>query len=171
MDAESVRRAPRGAWRWPAIIVGLLAGHVLLMGIAVLVATSDTSFQVVPDYYRKSLEWDRTQAMLRASARLGWTLRIEPGAADLRGQRDVRVTLRDANGEGVAGATVELDYLHAAQAQPQRATLELDSAGACVASLPMRASGFWQFEALARSGQTRFAARMTQYVSDLRSER
>ena len=62
MNAVNVTQPIRrraGSIRWPLIIVGLLLGHMSLMGVAVTLATRVGRDGVVPDYYQKAVNWDR----------------------------------------------------------------------------------------------------------------
>lgn len=61
MTPANAVRNPR-CLRWPLIVIGLLLGHVCLMAVAVTVAVRDRSNPVVPDYYQKAADWDRTHA-------------------------------------------------------------------------------------------------------------
>jgi hypothetical protein len=54
--------------RWPLIVIALLVGHICLMTVAVAIATHDRNGAIIPDYYQKAVNWDRTQAQLRANA-------------------------------------------------------------------------------------------------------
>ena len=62
----AIAAKPR-SYRWPTIIVALLAGHVVLMMWAVFKATADPNFVVIPNYYDKAVNWDKEQARRAAS--------------------------------------------------------------------------------------------------------
>src|SRR5215207_5791090 len=84
--------------RWPFIVAGLLVVHVALMTVAVVIATHDRSFAVLPNYDDNAVHWDRDQAKRRASAKLGWKLEIVPAeTVDPIGRRNVSVRLTDAD--------------------------------------------------------------------------
>ena len=54
---------------WPLIVIALLVGHITLMTVAVAIATHDhNGSAVIPDYYQKAANWDRTRAKQRAAA-------------------------------------------------------------------------------------------------------
>jgi len=54
---------PERHLRWPLIVIGLLLGHMAIMFVAVVLATRDrASSAVIPDYYQKAVDWDRTHA-------------------------------------------------------------------------------------------------------------
>src|SRR3954466_7927827 len=92
-------------WPWPLIVVGLLLGHVSIMVTAVILATGDKSFAVLPNYYEKAVNWDKNQAELRASEKLGWQVTLVPSPdVDPAGHRSLMLTLADATGHAVADA-------------------------------------------------------------------
>ena len=150
---------------WPWIVVGLLASHVILMVAAAAMATRDRSFAVVPNYYEKGVNWDKTQAEKRASEKLGWKLTIGPSAhPDARGQRAVQVQLTDGSGRAIPSAKIELDYFHDSHANEQKnVTLSLE-AGKGEQSLAMPYTGFWEFHATATAEGKTFVSTTTQWV-------
>ena len=50
---------PERHLRWPLIVIGLLLGHMLLMLVAVVLATREHPSKVIPDYYQKATNWDK----------------------------------------------------------------------------------------------------------------
>jgi hypothetical protein len=60
---------PQRHLRWPLIVIGLLLGHMCIMLVAVVLATREHPSKVIPGYYEKAVNWDRTQAELRAANR------------------------------------------------------------------------------------------------------
>jgi nitrogen fixation protein FixH len=171
MNAENpalpVTRKPRH-WKWPLIVVGLLLGHISIMVTAVVLATSDKSFAVLPDYYQKAVNWDRSQADLRASEKLGWQVILVPSPeVDPTGHRTVTLTLSDAAGQPIANADVEVSAYH--QARPNemiQATFHTDASGQASQALAMRREGFYQIGITARAGTQRFVTAMTPFVSN-----
>ena len=150
---------------WPWIVVGLLGVHVTLMAVAAAIATRDRSFAVVPNYYEKGVNWDKTQAEKRASEKLGWKLTIEPSAhPDAHGQRAVQIQLTDANGRAIPAAKVELDYFHDSHANEQRSTTLSLKGGKAEQTLAMPYTGFWEFHATATAEGKTFVATTTQWV-------
>lgn len=167
MPNETKPTPKRKFARWPWIIVALLGAHASLMMVAVSLAKNDRSFVVIPDYYSRSLQWDKDQAARRASQQLGWQIKIEPAETiDPLGQRDVVLTLLDRDSKPIRGATIQLDYFHGAHAGDRNhVTLTEGSvAGRYEAKLPMRYSGFWQFELSADAQQKHFVQSITQEV-------
>lgn len=158
--------APKRSLRWPLIVVGLLVTHVLFMVLVAVIAVSDRSFAVLPDYYRKALNWDQDRAALAAGERLGWKLRIDPSSrVNPLGQRSVRFELTDSSGRPVGQSKLRATYFHHAHAaDAKRIELEEDSPGRFVATLPMRQSGLWQFDVTIDAGGQAFAATVVQFV-------
>ena len=156
--------APRSRRRdalWPiGLALALLASAGLNIAFAVL-ASRDGSVAVEPDYYRKSLDWDRTMAQERANHALGW--HIDVGSETAAGARTRRLVarLRDREGADIAGAVVEVDARHGARAADVvTGTLASAADGRYVADLPLRRPGLWELQLVA----TRGAARYTQRV-------
>lgn len=51
--------AKAGMWPWPGLILVLLGMQVILCAVAIHLALQAPGGEVVPDYHRKALEWDR----------------------------------------------------------------------------------------------------------------
>jgi nitrogen fixation protein FixH len=153
--------------RWPLIVIGLLLGHMTIMFVAVALATHDRSSTVIPDYYQKSLNWDRAQADRRASEQMGWGVTVTPApGVDPLGRREVLVGVTDAGGAAVADADVELSYYHLSHpGEAARANVHTGADGRARATLPMRYEGFWQIDVTVKSGERRFVTVLSQFVS------
>ena len=155
---------------WPGIVIALLVGQIVVSLFAVSLALSDPSQAVEPDYYAKSLRWDTTQAQLRASEALHWTAvwNIAP-TADILGQREVRLTLTDAQGQPIHDAAVNvLFFHHARSADRQEQPLTAAGDGVYLAVLPMRRDGIWQLELTVTHGETMFVETQTPRVGNSR---
>jgi nitrogen fixation protein FixH len=164
--STSNARPPRHL-RWPLIVIGLLLGHMTIMFVAVALATHDRASTIIPNYYEKSLDWDRAQAERRASEKLGWRVTVTPSPqVDPLGRRDVLVRVTDASGEAIPSADVELTYYHLSHpAEAQHAQLHTSADGRVNATLPMRYEGFWQIELTAKAAEQRFSTVLSQFVS------
>jgi nitrogen fixation protein FixH len=152
------------------IVIGLLLGHILIMAVAVALATRGESSTVIPGYYQKALNWDRTQAALRASEKLGWTVALAPALdVDPLGRLNVVVNVTDAQGAAVAGAEVELSFVHLAHpAEVQHAQVRTGEEGRAQATLTMRYEGFWQIEVTAKAHGETFVTVLSPFVSNAR---
>jgi nitrogen fixation protein FixH len=146
--------APRSAWFWPALVISLLAGQVVLVLVMAYLAVSDHSFAVEPDYYRKALHWDAEMAQQQANRRLGWSLHVEISEpSDLFQQRGVRCVIADRAGKPVEGATVELvAFPHVRGNERQTLTLAAVEAGRYGAAVRMAQGGLWEFRVVAKRG-------------------
>jgi nitrogen fixation protein FixH len=171
MNAENpalpAPRKPRH-WKWPLIVVGLLLGHISIMITAVVLATSDKSFAVLPDYYQKAVNWDRSQADLRASEKLGWQVMLVPSPdVDPTGRRTLTLTLADSDGRPIGNADVEVSAYH--QARPNeviQATFHTDASGQASQVVTMRREGFYQIGITALAGTQRYVTAITPFVSN-----
>ncbi|MEE9403450.1 MAG: FixH family protein [Algisphaera sp.] len=140
---------PKGRYRWPIIIVGLLVVHTSFIIYAATLALGDKSFTVVPNYYDKALNWDKTRQSQRQAADLGWTFNVLPSTvADDTGQRQIVAHFKDANDQPLRGAAVSLQlYHHAHAGDVIHVALKENNQGHHQALAPLAASGTWHFDA------------------------
>lgn len=156
----------RRRFAMPAVVLGLLGGHVVFILLAITLATGDRSFAVVPDYYQKAVAYDDRKAALAVSAALGWRVALEPGAqVTSLGERDVLVRLRDREGAAVSGAQVAVSGYHFSRAD-EPVSFELAEAlpGQYVGRAPLGREGFWWFELTAVRGGEDFFTEFKQFV-------
>jgi nitrogen fixation protein FixH len=158
------------AWLWPGIIIGILGVHTIGCLIVVYIATSDPSHAVVPDYHNKAVAWDQQQAQARASLRLGWTCTIETSlAADMFGQRTVRISLRDADDKSLTEAEVKLRAYHHARANDvSEAEFKEGAPGEYVATVDMKRPGLWGFDVEVIHGDDNYTTEVDQQVGPTR---
>jgi nitrogen fixation protein FixH len=151
----------RRAWGWPlGLALALVASAALNVSFAI-VASRDASFAVEPDYYRKSLEWDRTMAQEDANRALGWTLAVHAEPAAAPGLLHLAATLRDRAGRRVDGAVVTVEARHGARAaQVVSGTLTHAAGDRYAADLPLRRAGLWELRLTARRGHDDFTQRV-----------
>ena len=141
----------RGA-AWPVGIVALLTLFVAANLFVMQLAKADPSFAIEPDYYRKAVGFDSTMALARRSAALGWAARASITSDSLV------VTLTDAAGRPVTGATVAVSARFNARANDVRAATLRDAApGRYVAALARPHAGEWEVRIDATRGTDRFA--------------
>lgn len=140
--------AQRDHRRWPAIILTMLAGNVLIVGATVYFATTTTGNLVESDWYDRALSWDKTKA---DKARLGWTpaFTVAPGEAD--GTFRITLAISDAVGADLTDAVVRLRAVH--NAHPDKAVkvpmtqIETDGRTHYVAVIPASTLGLWSLRA------------------------
>ena len=68
MTQEPSRPASKVPPRWVLIIVGLLVIHAACMLLAVWIATRQST-GAIPGYYQQAIDWDRSHAATRESAK------------------------------------------------------------------------------------------------------
>lgn len=140
---------------WPLAIVGVLAVTVVANVVLLRAASGPDAATPEPDYYRRALAWDSTQAERVRSARLGWRASSEFAIAD--GAARVRVTLQDSLGAPVQGAAVSATGVHnLAPARPERWTLVEAEPGRYEAPVSLPHVGRWEVTVTATRDQERF---------------
>lgn len=148
-DARRASREERLAMlRWTAIIIGFLGGGVGMWIYAAILAVSDPSMAVVPDYHEKALQWDKQVKINADSRALGWTVHPVAGPLDsTNGKRVLTLFLRDAQSAPIVGAVGELRlYHHARAGQAQTVSLKETAPGSYEATVDMQRTGTWQLE-------------------------
>lgn len=145
----------RGAW-WPigvATILGAtVAGNVWLA----VVAGSDPSFSIEPNYYEKAIAWDSTMAQARENQRLGWRLEPRLAAVAPNGEGRLDVTLVDSAGAPIRDATVSVAaFFNARASHVVQATLLHDTTDYSV-RLPIAYAGEWELRFDVHRGREHF---------------
>lgn len=149
---------------WPAVIAGALGLHVVGSLVMVYFATSNESYAVEPDYYRKALAWDEKRAQDRHNVELGWRLEftVEPALA---GQDPtVRVELSAADGEPLTDASISVEaFANARRDEVLTAELTGTETG-FESTMPMRRDGLWEFRFTVTRGDELFTYRDTRHI-------
>jgi nitrogen fixation protein FixH len=98
---------------WVSFICLILGSNVAMGFFAVYLALSDPSQSIIPNYYQKGLDWDKTKALWAASEKLGWSVQvaISPDAAAAV-KRTIRLTVLDREGKTVEKAMGSLALFH-----------------------------------------------------------
>ena len=150
----------------PAVVLGLLGGHMVFIMLAITLATGDRSFAVVPDYYNKAVAYDQHKAELAQSEALGWQVQMQPAATvDAAGERELVVMLRDRDNAWVTGASVRVSCFHYARAgDPMSFELTEVLPGQYTGKARLGREGFWQFDLVAERGDARFVSQTKQFV-------
>ena len=140
---------------WPLAIAGVLAVTVVANVVLLRAASGPDAATPEPDYYRRALAWDSTQAERARSARLGWRSSSEFTVAD--GTTHVRVTLRDSLGVAVRGASVTATGVHnLAPTRPEHWTLVETDPGRYEAAVSLPHGGRWEVTVAATRDSERF---------------
>lgn len=167
MKTEKRERNNAARWcsfKWPGIVVGLLAGHVVIVTGALLLSSIwIPGASISPRELGDQLRWDELQALRRSSEQLGWNLEVAPtGKAAINGDREVEFVLRDSNGMPIRDADVQVAMYHYSRPnRPIEIAFKLDpKAGGHrhLASLDIDREGAWRVSALASRGAERFLA-------------
>lgn len=148
------RASRRAAWFWGTLVVSFLTMQVGIGAAAIVLATNDPSVAVVPDYYQKALDWDKSMEAQRVSDLLGWTATVQVGEPiDASGQRFVSVRMIDAEGKGLDQLQGQMKIYHHARATDRQSfPLELLGSGVYRGQCLMTRDGLWEVE-LQFSGQ------------------
>ncbi len=108
---KDIRRLNRNAaWRWGSLVVGLLTLQVIGGVTSIILATSDESVAVIPDYHQKALRWDEEMSVRAASAKLGWSTDLATHG------RGMNLSVFDQDGNRVAIASGKIEWYHLAKA-------------------------------------------------------
>lgn len=159
MTAPALPNPARGLrrWLWPAIIAGVLIASAGSNIAVMLVARNDPAFAVEPDYYGKAVRWDDAMAQERRNAALGWQAH---GGLSLTHDAEVgkvTVTLQDAAGVPLEGATVSVEAMHNARAADRReVTLVPMRPGVYWAPIDATRPGEWELRLTAVRGDERY---------------
>jgi nitrogen fixation protein FixH len=147
-----------GAWRWPAMIIGLLVANALGCAVVIWIAVSDPSHMIEPGYDQAALRWDERKAARQRSDELGWKCLVSlGGAADVMGRRALTISLHDHEGRPVGGADVEVTVFHHARANDRASlTLAPGAEGTYTAPASMGRAGLWEVRVRARRDADRF---------------
>jgi len=152
---------------WPWMIGGALVLHVFVMLGIVFFTASDSSYAVEEDYYQKAIDWDQKRAQDRSNEELGWVLEFEvtPPQTPVD-QPTVEVFLKDALGEPLANATVDLETFHNARSDHIiRTRLDAsDEAGLYTVAPAMRHNGLWELRFTVTRGEDTFTFAETRHL-------
>ena len=130
---------------WVSAIIGLLAANVGASGVLIF-ASHDGGSQVIPNYYERALEYDRTIDQETADRALGWRV----GVAAAGGI--VTVTVADRGGAPLSGAAVQVHgYPRTHADETVDASLVAHGAGVYVAPV-LRRTGWHDLTVAVRRG-------------------
>ena len=142
------------AWPWAiAAVLGLtVVANIMLWRAANAPGTNDLE----PDYYRRAIAWDSTQAARVRSARLGWSARASLARATSGGER-LEVALVTPEGQPVTGAAVQVEGVHNLDpGHPEHWTLVEQQDGGYALPVHLPHAGRWELRVTAARGDERF---------------
>jgi hypothetical protein len=160
MKADESMKARRLRLPWALVPVALLSSSALGVGSMAVIATRDPHFATEPDYYKKAVSWDQTQAQAASNQRLGYAVAL-PAVIAFDAQRNatLELTLRDRLGQPVLGARLTADaFANAYSGKVVHAVFEEQPAGRYRAKLAVSHAGQWVFELVGNAGGERFTA-------------
>ena len=147
----------RPASAWPLAIGGVLALTVAANVALLTAANAPGAAHVEPDYYRRALAWDSTQAERTRSAALGWRAEAEFSSVRETGTT-LQVELRDAQARPITGAQLEVVAVHnLIPGLPARWLLQETAPGRYRARVAPVRSGRWELRIRATCGADVFA--------------
>lgn len=151
MTRVSVEKKKKGFFNlgkhWPLVIVLMLLAHASLMFGTIVYVGGKRDTYVDPEYYAKSVDWDRQRAMKEASQEQGWTVTVNARAiAGDPTQRSVEVQLHDASGNAIEDAMVELVCYHPASLSERLGGVMPFQDGLYTRSMPIERTGIWVAE-------------------------
>lgn len=153
------------ATRWKLVPFAILVPTVIFAVWRIQVALDDPHFSVPDDYYEKGVHFDEELARRAASDALAWSGDLEPGTRAEGG--GVRLTLTDAAGAPVAGATGSLRAFHNAYpAQAQEVSWREAEPGVYDADLVFDRSGNWRWQVVLTRDDQRWQSDLRQEVYD-----
>ncbi|MBS0187439.1 MAG: FixH family protein [Planctomycetes bacterium] len=158
VPAFDLARAQRGAWKWPALIIGLILTNATIVGVTVYFATSDRTVTVEPDYYAKALAYDSVIQQRETNRKLGWAASPFFKVGDDGQTLELHLTLTDAAGKAVTDANVSaLVFANLAPRDRQSVKLTPGIApGEYIARVRPTATGQWRAEFTVSKGSTTF---------------
>ena len=149
---------------WPAIIAGALGLHVLAMMAMVSLATSNDSYAVEPDYYRKALTWNDKRAQDHRNDELGWRLDFAVEPASTGADPVLRVDLVDADGTPIIDAVVSVEAFANTRRDDVLTASLSPVADVYETTMPMRGNGRWEFRFTVTRGDEVFTYAETRHI-------
>ncbi|ANM31614.1 hypothetical protein ABI59_21715 [Acidobacteria bacterium Mor1] len=150
---------------WIGLVVGLLLLSVGIQAAMIVIASSDPSFALEPEYERKALEWDALKRERQQSEALGWEVKLRALPATTRGQVELRLEAVDELGAAIDDARVHLEGFHNARLGDLRGW-ELPHQGDGLYSdlLPLQRAGVWEFRVRIERGDDLYVDRFRKSV-------
>ena len=153
------------ATRWKLVPAAILVPTVIFAAWRIHISLDDPHFSVPEDYYQEGVHFDEELERRAASDALEWAAVLEPSTRAEGG--GVRLTLTDAEGVPVEGASGELVAFHNSYpAQAQDATWRETAPGVYDADLALDRSGIWRWRVHLVRGEDRWQLDKRQEVYD-----
>lgn len=133
------------AFIWPAMIIGMLAVNVAIVGVTMVAAHKGGGASVAPSYDERALHWDDYRRQVAQSNALGWSCfaqidRPAPGAA----AGTLRISLTTTSDQPVEATRLSVQFFHSGH-PTERTTLELvtDTQGRATTQVPASRPGYY----------------------------
>jgi nitrogen fixation protein FixH len=154
--AQATERRARRFW---VSFICLILGSNIGMGVfAVYLAVSDPTQTVIPNYYQKGLDWDKTKTLLAESERLGWTVEVAiyPEGFNVS-HRKIRLTVLNRDGKVLEKGKGILSLFHHAHAKNiQELPLTEVFPGVYEADAQMLEPGHWDMTLHLQQGRVEY---------------
>ncbi len=153
---------------WPGFVVAILLTSVAAAAITVVAALSDASFAIEENYYEKAVNWDETARQRERNAELAWQIEIDLGVdANMRGERELVLSLHSAEGTALDGATISSElFHHARRGDALDLSFEPLGDGRYRTDARVTRNGLWELRTLIERGPDRFTEIRTFQVED-----
>lgn len=168
---------------WPGMVCSIIGLSLTISMSTLRFATGDPSVAAEESYYEKAMRWDEFAELRDRSAALGWSASVqiqklstsEPVRAGVETesstavlgdvkpipQREIRITLVDAGGAPLHGATVKAFCFHHAR-RAETFTVELGESkpGVYTGGAAMPREGLYEVRIDATRGDDRFFTKL-----------
>ncbi len=150
MSEEEQQQERRAKWIWGGIIAGFFIVQFSMSIVAIVLATSDPTHAVIPNYHQQAMEHDKVLSERQASERLGWKWAIQLEThSSTSPTHTFTVQIHDAHDEPVRNAQVSIELWHHARGnQRQRVRLaeETHQPGVYRGTARLGRTGIWQID-------------------------
>jgi hypothetical protein len=142
---------------WIGIVVGLLSMSIIIYGVGIILAVTDPSFALEPEYEQKAAQFDEIRRQEEVNDRLGWMVDLQTSPTAMPGRVELRIEVFDKWGKPIRNAIVGVDAFFNARANDiYRRTLDEQADGTYTTTMPVRHAGLWEFRLTVDSGDERF---------------
>lgn len=132
---------------WVSVIVGFLGLQVLIGIASIVLALSDPTVAVIPNYHQSALDWDVTHRSRQLAEQLGWEIDYNVVPSEQAGQRSLLVSILDRDRQPLSGLNVSAKlYRHARAGEVDQFKLKAVADGNYQADTKLNERGLWQIE-------------------------
>jgi nitrogen fixation protein FixH len=148
MHPDELQELERRARKfWVSLIVGFLGLQVLIGIASIVLALSDPTVAVIPNYHQSALDWDVTHRSRQLAEQLGWEIDYNVVPSEQAGQRSLMVTILDRDRQPVSDLNISAKlYRHARGGEVDHFNLKAIAEGNYQADTKLSERGLWQIE-------------------------